>query len=254
MRAVGQVAGKGPPQAAVAHTHVLAHSCLALLSSVDEVDTPPPSPVERLLALAEAGGSDGPTLAALAADLEAALSASADRAAAAAAAAGELEAAVKGGKDQLLRLNAEFQNFRNRSEREKSEVGDRVKGQVLEELIPIIDNFEAAKQYIKPETDGEKTIESNYQALYKQMVDTFKKMGIEAVPTVGKPFDPAVHEAIARQPSADVTEDTVVQEFRKGFRVGGRLIRPATVAVAVPLEDGASPAAEEAGEGAQVEE
>jgi molecular chaperone GrpE len=218
------------------------------------VDTAPPSPVERLLALAEAGGSDGPTLAALAADLEAALSASADRAAAAAAAAGELEAAVKGGKDQLLRLNAEFQNFRNRSEREKGEVGDRVKGQVLEELIPIIDNFEAAKQYIKPESDGEKKIESNYQALYKQMVDTFKKMGIEAVPTVGKAFDPAVHEAIARQPSADVTEDTVVQEFRKGFKVGGRLIRPATVAVAVPLEEGATPVAEEAGEGVSVED
>jgi len=208
---------------------------------VDEVDTLPPSPVERLKALAQSG-ADGDTLAALAADLEAALSAANDRAAGAMSSVADLETAVKTGKDQLLRLNAEYQNFRNRTEREKSEIGDRVKGQVLEELIPIIDNFEAAKQYIKPESDGEKKIESSYQQLYKQMVETFKKMGIEAVPTVGKPFDPAVHEAIARQPSADVTEDTVVTEFRKGFRVGGRLIRPATVAVAVPLEGGAETA------------
>ena len=113
--------------------------------------------------------------------MEAALTAAHDRAAAAAAAAAEADAALKAGKDSLLRLNAEFQNFRNRTEREKSvrgarasrrchtracaalthsmvvdaaacvsqEISDRVKGNVLEELIPLIDNFEAAKQYIK---------------------------------------------------------------------------------------------------------
>ena len=117
-----------------------------------------------------------------------------------------------------------------------------MKGNVLEELIPLIDNFEAAKQYIKPDTDGERKIETSYQALYKQMVELFRKMGIEAVPTVGKPFDPAIHEAIMRTASAEVTEDTVSQEFRKGFRIGGRLIRPATVAVSVPAEGGAAPA------------
>jgi molecular chaperone GrpE len=132
------------------------------------------------------------------------------------------------------------------------EISDKVKGNVLEELIPLIDNFEAAKQYIKPETDGERKIETSYQALYKQMVELFRKMGIEAVPTVGKPFDPAIHEAIMRTASADVTEDTVSQEFRKGFRIGGRLIRPATVAVSVPAEGGAAPAAE--GDGAAEEE
>ena len=152
------------------------------------------------------------------------------------AAAAEAEGALKAVKDSLLRLNAEFQNFRARTEREKAEISDRVKGTVLEELIPLIDNFEAAKQFIKPEGEGEKKIESAYQALYKQMVELFKKMGIEAVPTVGRPFDPAVHEAIMRTASAEVTEDTVSQEFRKGFRIGGRLIRPATVAVSVPAE------------------
>ena len=112
----------------------------------------------------------------------------------------------------------------------------------------------------QPETDGERKIEGSYQGLYRQMVELFKKMGIEAVPTarapraprapraapavsnsggggalrqVGKPFDPAVHEAIQRV-SGDVAEETVSQEFRKGFRIGGKLIRPAMVAVTVP--------------------
>ena len=70
--------------------------------------------------------------------------------------------------------------------------------------------------------------------------------GIEAVPTVGKPFDPAVHEAISRTPSSSVKEDTVSTEFRKGFRIGGRLIRPAMVAVSVPGEEPPPPAAAEA--------
>lgn len=195
------------------------------------------TPLDRLKALAAAGGADGEELSSVVADLEAALSASADRAAAAAA---EADAAVKGGKDSLLRLQAEFQNFRNRTDREKAEISDRVKGSVLEELIPLIDNFEAAKQFIKPESEGEKKIEGAYQALYKQMTELFRKMGIEAVPTVGQPFDPAIHEAIARVPTAGVTEDTVAQEYRKGFKIGARLIRPATVSVSTPEEVGAA--------------
>jgi len=194
------------------------------------------TPLDRLKALAAAGGADGEELSSVVADLEAALSASADCAAAAAA---EADAAVKGGKDSLLRLQAEFQNFRNRTDREKAEISDRVKGSVLEELIPLIDNFEAAKQFIKPESEGEKKIEGAYQALYKQMTELFRKMGIEAVPTVGQPFDPAIHEAIARVPTAGVTEDTVAQEYRKGFKIGARLIRPATVSVSTPEEVGA---------------
>ena len=165
----------------------------------------------------------------------------------AASKAAVLSAAVASGKDGLLRLQAEFQNFRNRTEREKGEISDRVKGNVLEELIPLIDNFEAARQYIKPETEGERKIETSYQALYKQMQELFKKLGIEAVPTVGHPFDPAIHEAIARVPSADVTSDTVAAEYRKGFRVGGRLVRAATVSVSVPEEKPAEGAAEGAG-------
>lgn len=189
------------------------------------------------------------------ADLAAAASASADRAAAAAAAAAEAEAAVKAGKDSLLRLSAEFQNFRNRTEREKGEISDRVKGSVLEELIPLVDNFEAAKQFIKPVSEGEIKIEAAYQALYKQMNALFSKLGIEQVQTVGQPFDPAVHEAIARVPTADHPPDTVSVEYRKGFLVGGRLVRPATVAVAVPQEEAAAeePAAEGAAEEAAAE-
>ncbi len=69
------------------------------------------------------------------------------------------------------------------------------------------------------------------QGLYKQMVDTFRNLGVEAVPGVGHPFDPNFHEAIVSEPNDDVPDGTVLQEFRKGFQCGDRLIRPAMVKV-----------------------
>lgn len=69
------------------------------------------------------------------------------------------------------------------------------------------------------------------QGLYKQMVDILKGLGVDAVPTVGSPFDPALHDAIMREPNDEVADGTVLQEFRKGFRMGERLLRPAMVKV-----------------------
>lgn len=71
----------------------------------------------------------------------------------------------------------------------------------------------------------------NPQGLYKQMVEIFKSLGVEAVPGVGTPFDPSIHDAIMRQANNDVPEGTVLQEFRKGFRLGEKLLRPAMVQV-----------------------
>lgn len=67
------------------------------------------------------------------------------------------------------------------------------------------------------------------QGLYKQMVEAFKSLGVEAVPGVGEPFDPQFHDAIMREPSEDVPDGTVLQEFRRGFRLGSTLLRPGMV-------------------------
>jgi molecular chaperone GrpE len=117
-----------------------------------------------------------------------------------------------------------------------------VKGDIVKELLPMIDNFELARTQVKAETEGEQKINNSYQSLYKQMVEAMKAFGVEAVATVGGPFDPNLHEAIMREPSEEVEDGTVLMEFRKGFMLGDRLLRPAMVKVSYS-EAPAAPAA-----------
>ena len=103
---------------------------------------------------------------------------------------------------------------------------------------------------LKAETEGEEKINASYQGLYKQTVDILKGLGVEPVPTVGAPFDPALHDAIAREASDDVADGTVLTEFRKGFELKGALIRPAMVKVSytdAPAEAAAAETVEEGG-------
>ena len=88
------------------------------------------------------------------------------------------------------------------------------------------------RMQVKTETPGEEKINNSYQAMYKKMVDIFRAMGLEAVPTEGHPFDPAIHDGIAREESTEVENDMILQEFRKGFTFNGKLLRPAMVKVA----------------------
>lgn len=134
-------------------------------------------------------------------------------------------------KDQFLRLNADFDNFRRRTAGEKLALQDKTKGDVIMQLVPLIDNFEAAKNAIKVQSDAEQKIVDSYQGLYKQMVDTFKNLGVEATPGVGFPFDPNFHDAIMQETNDDVPDGTVLAEFRKGFKLGDKLLRAAMVKV-----------------------
>lgn len=99
---------------------------------------------------------------------------------------------VKSGKQKLVRLQADFDNFRKRSEKERLSVRSNAQGEVIESLLPMVDNFERAKQILKPETDMEKKIDASYQGIYKQFVEIMRSLRVSAVPTVGKPFDPLV--------------------------------------------------------------
>lgn len=143
-----------------------------------------------------------------------------------------LEDTLKATKEQFVRLSADFENFRKRTQTEQENLKSSVKGDTLVALLPLVDNFELAKQQIKIETEGEQKIDAAYQGLYKQMVELFRSLGLEAVPGVGAPFDPEVHEAIMREHSDEFDDGVVMEEFRKGFQLGDRLLRPAMVKVA----------------------
>ncbi|KAK8954579.1 hypothetical protein KSP39_PZI002421 [Platanthera zijinensis] len=134
-------------------------------------------------------------------------------------------------KDRILRISADFDNFRKRTEKSRLSLMENVQGEVVESLLPVLDNFERAKAQIKAETKGEETINSSYQSIYKQFMEILTSLGVTALETVGNAFDPMLHEAIMREGSSDFEEDIIIQEFRKGFKLGERLLRPAMVKV-----------------------
>ncbi|KAI9201224.1 hypothetical protein LWI28_020431 [Acer negundo] len=142
-----------------------------------------------------------------------------------------LSAEITSGKEKFIRLQADFDNFRKRLEKERLNIRSDAQGELMESLLVMVDSFERAKQQIKPETEMEKKIDTSYQGIYKQFVEIMRSLKVAAVPTVGKPFDPTLHEAIAREESVEFKEGIVIEEFRRGFLLGDRLLRPATVKV-----------------------
>ncbi|KAK2966001.1 hypothetical protein RJ640_011619 [Escallonia rubra] len=159
-------------------------------------------------------------------------------------------------KARVLRISADFDNFRKRTERERLSLVTNARGEVVENLLPVLDNFERAKSQIKVATEGEEKINNSYQSIYKQFVEVLGALGVVPVETTGNPFDPLaslrvgskfsqylmsffkrclkfvqLHEAIMREDSAEYEEDVIIQEFRKGFKLGDRLLRPSMVKV-----------------------
>ncbi|KAL6525557.1 hypothetical protein OROHE_015864 [Orobanche hederae] len=134
-------------------------------------------------------------------------------------------------RDRVLRTIADFDNFRKRTERERLSLFSNAQGEVVENLLPILDNFERAKAQIKIETEGEEKVSNSYQSIYKQFVEVFRSLGVVPLETVGKPFDPMLHEAIIREDSTQYEDGVVIEEYRKGFQLGDRLLRPSMVKV-----------------------
>ena len=139
-------------------------------------------------------------------------------------------------KAQYARLAADFENFRRRTVKEKENLEQQVKKNVITELLPVIDNFERARTQLKPDSDGEKAIHSSYQGVYKTLVECLKKMGVSAMRPEGQEFDPNFHEAMLREPTNEFPEGTVIEQLMRGYVLGDTILRHAMVKVAVPQE------------------
>ena len=132
--------------------------------------------------------------------------------------------------DSLQRLAAEFENFRRRSLRERTELSERASQRVVEQMLPVLDSFDAAFTH-EAQTPTEELLLSGMRGTYQQVFDLLKKEGLELNPAdPGEPFDPEVHEAVSSAASGDGAI-VVAQELRRGYRLKGRVIRPALVAV-----------------------
>jgi molecular chaperone GrpE len=134
-------------------------------------------------------------------------------------------------REQVLRLAADFDNFRKRARRENEDGARRAKIDMLRELLPVFDNMERAVAHAEQATDA-KAVATGVQMVIKQFQDTVGKLGVERVKSVGEAFDPNVHEAIQQIETADQVAGTVVAEMLPGYLWGDRLLRASMVVVA----------------------
>jgi molecular chaperone GrpE len=139
-------------------------------------------------------------------------------------------------KDMLLRRQAEFDNFRKRTERERIELSQYASMDVVRDLLPVLDDFERALTA----DSGSPEYAKGVQMIYNRMAESLKKTGLEPIEAVGKPFDPHLHQAIDRVETNDVPDHTVLGEFQRGYFFKGKLLRPSMVKVAVPLSGAAA--------------
>jgi molecular chaperone GrpE len=140
-------------------------------------------------------------------------------------------AELKAERDQLLdrlaRLQAEFDNARKRQEREKQEFRDYATGSVVEQFLPVLDNFALALNA----TGSAEQLRTGVELIVKQMDETLRQLQVVAVPTIGQQFDPRVHEALGTVERDDLPDHSVAEEIRKGYRIRERLLRPAMVRI-----------------------
>ena len=140
-----------------------------------------------------------------------------------------LEAQLKEKSDRILRLQADFENFRRRTAKEKEELAAVITQNLLTDLLPLLDNFERAMAV--EQTDGE-AFQKGVEMIFTQLREVMEKHGLEHIEAEGKPFDPNVHQAVMRVENPDVEDGTITQVLQKGYQAKGRVIRPAMVQVA----------------------
>jgi len=139
-------------------------------------------------------------------------------------------------KDRLQRRQADFENYRKRVERERSETYNRVVADVAGKLLPVMDNLkralEAEASVEASESDEFRHFLSGVDLISKQLNGVLDALGVKRIAAVGEPFDPHIHEAVVTEATDDYEPDTVMQEIVSGYRLGDKLIRPALVKVA----------------------
>lgn len=131
---------------------------------------------------------------------------------------------------QLLRLHADFDNFRKRVARERTALYTRANQDLIEELLPVMDHYEMGLENAA-KNEAEKSVIDGFQMVYDQMQKVLEKYNVTALDSLGKAFDPHTQEAISHLPSADIEENIVMAQVRRGYLIGEKLLRAAQVVV-----------------------
>jgi molecular chaperone GrpE len=132
-------------------------------------------------------------------------------------------------KELLLRRQAEFDNFRKRTEKERSEFLQYAGMELVRDMLPILDDFDRARKVEAGNPEYAKGVEM----IYSRMYETLKKVGLEPIEAEGQHFDPHLHQAVERVETKDAEDGTILGEFQRGYLFKGKLLRPSMVKVAV---------------------
>ena len=130
--------------------------------------------------------------------------------------------------DRYKRVLAEFENYKKRSSKERETLYNSILGDIVETFLPIIDNLENALKVETQDAEYKKGVE----LVLKQFKDILKSKGVEEIPALGETFDPSLHEAVSSVQDPDKNAKEIVQEYRKGYKIGSRVIRHSMVVVA----------------------
>jgi len=134
-------------------------------------------------------------------------------------------------KDLLLRKSAEFDNYRKRTERDRHAMADSIAAGVLEDLLPLVDDLERALR-ADAGSEGAESYRRGVELILKQLEELLRKRGVTAVQALGAQFDPNYHQAVSHEPAEGRPDGEVIEEFRRGYMLGDRLLRPSMVKVA----------------------
>jgi molecular chaperone GrpE len=139
--------------------------------------------------------------------------------------------------DRLLRTTADFDNFKKRMTRERQDASKYAYAPLFQKLIPVLDNFDAALAAANSsQTQSVQSLQDGIAMIYQQFRAALQEAGLEEIDATGQAFDHNWHEAVSQQATADAPEGHVLQQLRKGYKLRDRLLRPATVIVARPLD------------------
>jgi molecular chaperone GrpE len=139
--------------------------------------------------------------------------------------------------DRLLRVSAEFDNFKKRSTREMDEYRKFANQSLIKEMLSVVDNLELAMN----STNGHKAIDKDLlqglEMTHREILKVFEKFNVKPIDAIGQPFDPAFHEAVMQEETNDSPKNTVINELQRGYMIHDRLLRPSMVVVAKPKEN-----------------
>ena len=133
-------------------------------------------------------------------------------------------------KDRMLRLQADFDNFRKRTQRDRIELSARANEDLISELLPVIDHFEIGLA-TSLEHKTEQAVHDGFKMVYEQVLGALKKFGLTPIDAQASGFDPHLHEAVSHIPSEEYAADEIIAQTRRGYKLGDRLLRPVQVVV-----------------------